>query len=51
VPEFNVSIPLEEGMRRVIAAMDENGKIPDSDRIGWEDEIIAAQRSVWKKKL
>lgn len=51
VPEFNVGIPLEEGMRRVIAAMDENGKIPDSDQVAWEDEIIAAQCSVWKKKL
>lgn len=50
VPEFNVEISVAEGMRRIIAHMDENGKIPDSDSLTWEDEIIAAQRGAWKKK-
>jgi nucleoside-diphosphate-sugar epimerase len=46
VPEFRPSVGLEEGMRRVIAALDRGGRIPDSDRLEWEDRLIAAQRRV-----
>ena len=46
VPEFQPRISLEEGMRRVIEAMDREGRVPDSDAETWEDQIIAAQRKV-----
>jgi nucleoside-diphosphate-sugar epimerase len=46
VPEFRPQISLDEGMRRVIAAMDRDGRIPDADTLAWEDEIIAAQQRV-----
>jgi nucleoside-diphosphate-sugar epimerase len=46
VPEFQPRISLEEGMRQVIAVMDREGRIPNSDEIEWEDRIIAAQRQV-----
>lgn len=46
VPEFNPRISVEAGIRDVIAAMDANGRIPDSDTLTWEDNIIAAQRGV-----
>jgi nucleoside-diphosphate-sugar epimerase len=46
VPEFAPKVSLEEGMRRVIEAMDREGRIPDSDKIEWEDRAIAAQMRV-----
>ena len=46
VPEFQPAISLEDGMAEVIAAMDKNGRIPDSDDFTWEDESIAAQRKL-----
>ncbi len=46
VPEFHPQISLAEGMRRVIAAMDAEGRVPDSDSVTWEDRVIAAQRAV-----
>ena len=46
VPEFQPQISLEQGMVEVIAAMDRDGRIPNSDEITWEDEIIAAQRKI-----
>jgi hypothetical protein len=42
VPEFRPVVSLEEGMRRVIDAMDQAGRIPDSDLEDWEDRILAA---------
>ena len=45
VPGFRPEISLSDGMARVIAAMDRQGRIPDSDRLGWEDEIIAVHGS------
>ncbi len=46
VPEFCPRVSLAEGMRRVIAVMDAEGRVPNSDDATWEDEIIAAQRAV-----
>ena len=46
VPDFQPRISLEDGMRRVIAAMDADGRIPDADSSPWEDELIRAQRAV-----
>lgn len=46
VPEFNPRISVEAGIRDVLAAMDADGRVPDSDTLTWEDRIIAAQRGV-----
>jgi nucleoside-diphosphate-sugar epimerase len=47
VPEFRPSISLEQGMVQVLEAMDAAGRIPNSDKITWEDEIIAAQKNIY----
>jgi nucleoside-diphosphate-sugar epimerase len=39
-PEFHPRISLETGMRQVFEAMQREGRIPNSDEITWEDEII-----------
>jgi nucleoside-diphosphate-sugar epimerase len=46
VPEFVPEVSLEDGLRSVIAAMDAEGRVPNSDELDWEDRIIEAQRSV-----
>jgi len=46
VPEYHPVISLEEGLARVIAAMDREGRVPNSDEQTWEDQIIEAQRRV-----
>jgi nucleoside-diphosphate-sugar epimerase len=51
VPEFAPKISLEDGLSRVIDALDEAGRIPDSDTLDWEDTLIAAQRRVGELKL
>lgn len=42
VPEFKPEISLESGMSQVLQAMDLQQRIPDSDTIQWEDDIISA---------
>jgi nucleoside-diphosphate-sugar epimerase len=39
VPEFQPRVSLEQGMRAVIAEMDREKKIPNSDLETWEDEL------------
>lgn len=51
VPEFRPAVDLEEGMRRVLAAMDAEARIPDCESVAWEDAILAAQRRVRETKL
>ena len=46
VPEFRPKISLEEGMADVLAVMDREGRVPDSDAEKWEDAIIDAQKKV-----
>ena len=46
VPEFRIRVPLEEAIRRVLEAMDREGRIPNSDDDDWEDRIIEKQRMV-----
>ena len=46
IPEYHPVIGLEEGMARVIEALDRGGRIPNSDAVTWEDAVIEAQRSV-----
>lgn len=49
VPSFQPRVSLEEGMAQVIEAMDRDGRIPDSDTLQWEDEIIGRQMQVRKQ--
>ncbi len=51
VPEFLPAVDLEEGIRRVLAAMDAEARIPDCESVAWEDAILAAQRRVRETKL
>ena len=46
VPEFHPQISLEQGMTQVFEVMEREGRIPDSDELTWEDEIIEKQRNV-----
>ena len=46
IPEFTPQVSLESGMASVIAALDRDGRVPNSDDIEWEDTLIAAQRRV-----
>ncbi len=46
VPEFRPVMSLADGLRHVIATMDESGLIPNSDELPWEDRLIEAQRRV-----
>ena len=46
VPEFHPKISLEEGMTRVFEVMEREGRIPNSDELIWEDEIIEKQKRV-----
>lgn len=46
VPEFHPQISLEQGMTQVFEVMEREGRIPNSDELTWEDEIISRQRRV-----
>ena len=46
VPEYHPKISLEEGMTRVFEVMEREGRIPNSDELRWEDEIINKQKKV-----
>lgn len=46
VPEFQPKISLETGMAQVFESMAHEGRIPNSDELRWEDEIIARQKRV-----
>lgn len=51
VPEFLPRVSLEEGMRRVLEALDKDGRIRNSDKYDWEDRIIAVQRNIRAVKI
>jgi nucleoside-diphosphate-sugar epimerase len=51
VPAYHPVISLEAGMTRVLAAMDREGRVPNSDDNEWEDRVIAAQRRVRDTQL
>ena len=44
VPEFQPRVSLEEGMRQVLEKMDRDDRIPNSDKLNWEDRIIKKYR-------
>ena len=46
VPEFHPQISLEQGMTQVFEVMEREGRIPNSDELTWEDQIIARQKKV-----
>jgi len=46
VPEFHPRISLEQGMTRVFEVMEREARIPNSDALTWEDEIIEKQKRV-----
>lgn len=46
VPEYHPQISLEQGMSEVFDVMEREGRIPNSDELKWEDEIIERQRKV-----
>ena len=41
IPEFRPKISLKEGMTRVLESLDRAGRIPNSDTMRWEDDLIA----------
>ncbi|MFC1453794.1 NAD-dependent epimerase/dehydratase family protein [Verrucomicrobiota bacterium] len=51
VPEFQPRISLQDGLARVLEAMERENRIPDSDLETWEDRLIAAQKAVGELKL
>ena len=46
VPEFHPQISLEQGMSQVFEVMEREGRIPNSDELKWEDEVIEKQKRV-----
>ncbi len=46
VPEYQPRWSLEDSIRNILEVMDAQGRIPNSDEIHWEDNLIAAQRAV-----
>lgn len=48
VPEFQPQVSLEQGMMQVFEVMEREGRIPNSDELNWEDEIIEKQKGVTK---
>ncbi|NLD87141.1 MAG: NAD-dependent epimerase/dehydratase family protein [Clostridiales bacterium] len=40
IPEFRPKISLKEGMTMVLDSMERDGRIPNSDDIRWEDDLI-----------
>jgi nucleoside-diphosphate-sugar epimerase len=48
VPEFQPRISLQQGMTQVFEVMAREGRIPNSDDLTWEDEIIERYQRLWK---
>lgn len=46
VPEFRPRVSLEEGIAKVLEAIDRAGRVPNSDTLDWEDKLIERQRRV-----
>lgn len=51
IPEFRPKISLKEGMTRVLECMDREGRIPNSDTMHWEDDLIAMALSIQNYRL
>lgn len=48
VPEFQPQVSLEQGMTQVFDVMEREGRIPNSDELKWEDEIITRYKALHK---
>jgi len=48
VPEFHPQITLERGMTQVFEVMEREGRIPNSDELTWEGEIVERYKRLWK---
>jgi hypothetical protein len=48
VPEFSPRISLEQGMTQVFEVMEQEGRIPNSDELTWEDKIVETYRTLFK---
>ena len=46
VPEFRPAIPLEVTLERIIESADRDGRIPAASLNSWEDQMIAALRTI-----
>ncbi len=46
IPEFHPQISLEQGMYQVFEVMEREGRIPNSDEVKWEDDVIEKQKRV-----
>jgi hypothetical protein len=46
MPELRPAVSLEQGMREVIDAMNQAGRIPNADLDDWQDRLIATQQHV-----
>ena len=44
VPEFHPQISLEQGMSQVFEVMEREGRIPNSNELKWEDEILCSKK-------
>ncbi len=51
IPEFRPKIGLKEGMTRVLEAMEREGRIPDSDTMRWEDDLIAMALAIREYRI
>lgn len=51
IPEFRPKISLKEGMTRVLESLDRDGRIPDSDTMCWEDDLIAMALDIRKYRI
>jgi nucleoside-diphosphate-sugar epimerase len=48
VSEFHPTISLDQGMTQVFEVMEREARIPNSDELKWEDEIVERYRRLWK---
>jgi nucleoside-diphosphate-sugar epimerase len=51
IPEFGMTIPIEEGVKKMLCFLEEGGYIPNSDapEFAWEDEMIRNQLATQKR--
>ena len=51
IPIFRPRISLKEGMTMVLEALDRAGRIPDSDTMTWEDDLIKMALAIKEYKM
>lgn len=48
LPDWRPRLSLEEGIARTVEGLDREGRVPDSDVLDWEDEIVARMAHLGK---